>query len=233
MLDIAEAEGLFDVALIRVKSCNAVTRQSAIRVLEQFGSAQCVAALTGVMANDPVPAIRVEAAAALASLGRLPSALDTISLLDLYNRGPLPLHKAILRSIAARDLAQIADLLATDIPTHLRVLLLDALGWSGELGVLDKLVAASRDEDAAVRIAALQAAARLGYAGRGEWAIELLRDGEPSVRASAAQVCGALGLVRAIDHLQEVNSDSSSWVRMHANEALRKLLPDGREQKIA
>ncbi|MXP10391.1 HEAT repeat domain-containing protein [Pseudoblastomonas halimionae] len=225
LLDIAEADGLFQTALTRVKSRNTATRRSAIRVLEQFGSHQCVASLTGVMANDPVPEIRVEAAGALASLGRLPSVRDTISLLELRSLKPLPLHKAILRSIAPRDAAQFAHLLATDLPVDLRVVLLDALGWSGKLEMVDKLVEASRDEDLAVREAALLAVGRLGHAGRGEWVIERLGDREPRVRASAAQVCGALGLVRAIDRLRELESDTSSWVRMHVEEALRKLTP--------
>ena len=233
LLDIVDAEGMFDVALTRVRRRNTVTRLSAIRVLEQFGSHRCVAALTRVMANDPVPEIRVEAAGALASLDRLPTARDTISLLDLKNRKPLPLHKAILRSIASRDAAQFADLLAADLPAHLRVFLLDALGWSGQFDVLDKLVDASTDEDATVREAALLATARLGYAGRGEWVIERLGDKEPLVRASAAQVCGGLGLVRAVGLLRELKGDPSSWVRIYADEALAKLAPGGNDKKIA
>lgn len=223
LLRLVESEGLSDAALTRARSRRQTERVGAIRVLERFGSRNCTRALVILMANDPAAPVRLEAAGALARLDRLPSLRDTISLLDLYETRPTPLHRAIMRSLAPVRTPEFLGLLDVQLPPHLRMLLIDALGWSGQLDVLDTLCEASRDEHPLVRNAALQAAAQLGHAGRGEWVIAMLRDRDEAVRASAAKVCSRLGLRKAIDDLLLLQQDSSRWVAVQAGDALARL----------
>ncbi|WP_156842519.1 HEAT repeat domain-containing protein [Novosphingobium aquimarinum] len=233
LLRLVESEGLFDAALVRTQNPRPTARVIAIRMLEGFGSRLCTDALATVMATDPAPSVRLEAAGALARLDRLPSLRDTISLLNLYETPPTPLHRAIMRSLAPVRTPEILDVLDGDLPAQLRMLLIDALGWSGQLDVLATLCEASRDEHPLVRNAALQATAQLGHAGRGEWVIAMLRDHDESVRARAAKVCSALGLRQAIEELLRLEQDSSRWVAMQAGQALARLKPAAPAQKRA
>lgn len=223
LLETVDSEGLLDPWLRRAGRRRAATRAGAIRVLEQVGSPRAVRTLVGLMANDRSPTIRIEAAGALARLGHLPNVRDTVSLLGLRAGGTTRLHFAIMRSLAPRGWREMVEMLGEQPPASLRALLVDALGWSGELSVLEHVSGASSDPDPRVRSAALTAAQQLKHVRTAEWVIALLDDPDPSLRAQAALACGHLRLVAAVRRLRSLVNDQSLWVRMRAHEALAAL----------
>ena len=229
LLEFADADGLFAGPLKRTASLSPARRSDAIRVLEQFGSEPCVQSLIVLMANDRSREVRAEAAGALARLGRLPGVRDTISLLELKDHAPNRMHRAMFRSIAAGHIEEMRGLLATAIADPLRALLIDALGWSGDLSAVDDLARGATHPNPEIRCAALRAARQLGHPHARDWIIPLLSDEDENVRGQAARTCSKLRLQRAVPMLEAMREDTSWWVRMRADHALSLLVPPERK----
>src|SRR5690606_22163343 len=109
-------------------------------------------------------------------------------------------------------------------------LLLDALGVSGDYGVLPDLITASTDADVEVRVAAIRALGRLQHPG-GEAALARgMADTAWIVRSAAAEAAGLSGFTRLCDGVDRLLDDPEWWVRFRAGEALVRLGEEGRRR---
>jgi len=167
--------------------------------------------------------VRLEAAFALASLKALPPPRELIRLLGMLERKPNRLDAALLRSTAEHYADHLLWLLGEPLPEASRALIIDALGWSDNLGVLPTLERAARSASSELRSAALRAAARLGHPACALWVLRLLSDPIPFVRIQAVNCCAALQLYNAVPQLNRMLDDQDLWVRVRAEEALEKL----------
>lgn len=227
LLGIGEAEGLFARSIADLARAAPARRIDAMRLLEQFGSGDCVAALTRCVRADPNADVRLEAAAALARLGRSPPVAELIDALGLRDRSATRLHAALFRSLAVRDAGVIAELAASPSHARLRPLLVEAIGWSEDLTALDGLALHAADPDAEVRCAAIRAGRSLAHPAAGAWLVPLLDDPSEAVRIQAAQACGQLHVTDGVTALWRLATEPSWWVRHRAREALEQLHPGG------
>ena len=227
LLQIAESDGLFDATLSMLESGELARRVDAMHVLEQFASPACIDALLARMAGDASPAARLEAACALARLGHLPSPSAVVDMLDLMHCTQTRLHRALFRSLAARDADQLTAMVRNLDYARLRAMLVEALGWSEDYSALVTLEESAADLDPEVRSSALRAARKLGHPRMEPWVVLLLDDESDSVRIQAVQTCGELGLRSAMPRLERLATDPSWWVRLRASQALEILRPRG------
>jgi HEAT repeat protein len=93
-----------------------------------------------------------------------------------------------------------------------------------DLGVVDKLIKALRDEDSYVRISVAWALGEIGDARAVDALIEALRDEDRYVRESVAWALGAIGDARAVDSLIKTLKDDDYFVRESAKVALFRIL---------
>ena len=196
LLELAERRGLFADAIGALRHRRPARRIDAMRLLEQFGSDQCIAELGECLKADPAMAVRLEAAAALARLGALPPVYDLVTALRMDERPVTRLHAALFRSLAERDAQQVAELAVSPQYRALRPLLVEAIGWTDDLGMVSQIAGHTADPDPEVRCAAVRAARHLGDSGVGSWIVSLLEDPSEAVRVQAAQACGQLRLDR-------------------------------------
>ena len=225
LLELAEADGLFDLALSKLKRSGPPGRVRAIQMLGQFGGERSVEVLLDRMANDPLPALRLEAASALATLGRLPAPADTVVMLGLAHNTPTRAHSALLRSLAVPHATELGTLLGDPLPVALRCMIVDALGWSMDYSVADLIGQAARDANPEMRCAALRAARQLGRPDAAKWILPLLADRVAEVRVNAIRACDTLQIEQAVEALELLCSDQQWWVRSRAEEALATLRP--------
>ena len=228
LLALAERNGLFDAGLAGLTHRRAARRAEAIRELEYFASAACLAGLARCLAEDGSPRVRLEAAAALARLDALPPVDQLLSSLGLPERRVTRVHAALLRGLAPRDAAAIALLADREDLAPLRPLLVETLGWTEDFAMMRRLAAHAGNPEPEVRSAAVRAARHLKHPGAGAWIVPLLEDPAAPVRLQAAQACGELGLKRAIPALERLAADPDWWVRTRARAALTILRPGRR-----
>lgn len=230
--ELAELDGLLSVALRKSRSLRSARRIDAVRILQQFGSTACIARLRQMMKSDADPDVQLNAAFALAAEGMLPPPRETIAMLGMFEREPSRLDVALLRALAPQHVDHLKLILADDIPPRSRAMLIDALGWSGDMTVLPTLEHAACSDNPELRCAALRAAAQIGHPGV-PWVIDLLDDDSPIVRLQAANSCAALRLAAAIPRLRELQADEALWVRLRAGEALAVLTRDTATKAVA
>ncbi|MGI9377004.1 MAG: HEAT repeat domain-containing protein [Tsuneonella suprasediminis] len=228
LLRIADQTHVYDAALKDLNRGDRSRRVDALRVLEQIPSAASTDAMLATMGNDPSHDVRLEAATALARTGNLPKPTAVARMLELRARPLTRLHEALFRSSAVKHTAELERMAADEKYVRIRHLLVEALGWSGDFGVLDALERHSSDPNPEVRCAALKSARRLEHPGAARWAIGLLLDPVDAVRIQAVQTCAKLNARDAVPILSSLISSSSWWVRTRAKEALDKLRPEQR-----
>ncbi|MCU0728046.1 MAG: HEAT repeat domain-containing protein [Planctomycetes bacterium] len=149
-------------------------RIALVRQLAGEGSGRAATALARLIRTDPVPAVRIEAAAAL---GRIAGEETTALLLDLLGEGGISgVRQALARSLdGARRRAALLERLGSPKPDGPgRALLTEALGEFGDPASLHALLSVAADEkgDVTRRIVALEALSRRADAG--EQVTELL-----------------------------------------------------------
>ena len=225
LLALADAMGLPDAAIARMTDRLPARRVDGMHVLEQFPVPRAVDALIERMGNDPEDAVRLEAAAVLARIGKLPPPDRTVDMLDLRHKPANRLHEAIFRASAVTGASGLIALSTDPSLARIRPLLVEALGWSNDFSVLPILAQHANSHDPEVRSASLKAARRLGHPDVETWVLPLLLDPADQVRTQAARTSGQLGLRDAVPVLMTLVENPSWWVRMRATEALAMLRP--------
>ena len=226
LMELADQDGLFDNALRNLKHRKPRRRAQAIELLDQFESQKCVAALSAVMANDPVYELRLAAAFTLARFARLPSPRETISQMSLLTNENSRIHLALFRALAPIYPTELKALLTVPACQIIKASLVDAWGWSDDLSCLSEIECASSDADPEVRCAALRAAGQLGQPEAAKWIIPMLEDVNENVRIQAIRCATRLSLSQAFSQIEILSADPSAWVRCRADEALFALTPE-------
>lgn len=223
LMQMAELDGLLHATLRKSRSWRSARRIDAIRLLQQFGSEACIARLREIFTRDRSGTVRLEAAFALAAVHALPPPRESIRILGMFKRKCNRLDQALLRASAPHYPEHMALLLQDRMSPEHRVLIIDALGWSGDAGVLPLLEQAGRADQAELRSSALQAAGQLGLPSAEPWVIERLQDPIGFVRIQAINCCASLALRNAIPDLRALLDDPDLWVKLRAEHALESL----------
>lgn len=227
LLQIAELDGVLANTVRNSHSIYRSERINAIHLLQRFGSEVCIARLRELMARDRSPRVQLEAAFALASNGALPPPQETLRILKALSRQPTRLDIALLRSTAPLFPDQMVLLLQDDLPSAWKAQVVDALGWSENMSVIEVLEGAAADPDPEIRCAMLRASARLGHPAASPWVMAALNDPITSVRLQGIAACIRLGLREAVPELSRLRSDEQLWVRLRAEQAVEDLSPEG------
>lgn len=231
LMQIAELDGVLLETLRISRSVKKTTRINAIHSLQRFGSEVCVGRLREMMAHDSSQRVRLEAAFALAANRALPPPRETLRILRALDRQPTRLDIALLRSTAPLYPEQIGFLLEDDLHPAWRALIVDALGWTDDLGAIDILQEVADDADLEVRCAVLRASARLGHPSAKAWVMSGLRDQVASVRLQAMAASVRLGLKEAVPELLRLRADEELWVRLRAEQALEQFASYNNEER--
>lgn len=235
LLQIAELDGVLADTLRKSHGLYAKERVNAIHLLQRFGSEVCIGRLRELMARDPNMQVRLEAAFALAANDALPPPRETLRLIEALERQPTRLDIALLRSTAPLFPQQMILLLNDDLTDDWRALLIDAIGWSGEMDVIGTLEQAAGHASAEIRCAALRAVAKLGHPGAARWVLAALDDPVAAVRLQAIAAVMRLGLRSALPQLSQLTRDPELWVNLQADQAIEELMPtdwDGSRGKM-
>lgn len=223
LTQLVEEQNLLGRAIRETSHGSRRKRVEAIRLLGSIGGRRALDALRAAVNDDQDDDVRLEAATMLARLDGLPSSEVLIDRLRLTATAITPLHRALFRMLAARRPAELFSLVGANLPSPVRALLIDALGWTEDYAALDLLAVAARDDHAPVRLAALDAASKLGHPGAAAWIIDLLNDPVPPVRSRAIRACQSMGLRRGLPAIADLRNDPSPWVRLRAQQAVQAL----------
>ncbi len=223
LLILMEANGVVETALSDMTAGSARRREAAIAHLAPFNRDDVRSALLNALRRDPVPAVRMSAAFALAEWGEpppLPVIVEALGGLD--NAGSLRL-RALLALVAAASPLELVELIRSNASPSVLAAALHALGQSGTLGAIDLILEATAHADVTVRAEAFMALAQLGHPDAERAILGGLADTAWQVRGQAASCAGQIGLISAIPALEGALSDPQWWVRLRVCEALGKL----------
>lgn len=226
LLQIAELDGVFSQTIRNSHSIYRNERINAIHLLQRLGSEVCIARLRELLARDRDPRVRLEAAFALGANDILPPPRETLRILGALKRQPTRIDIALLRSMARLYPEQMTMLLEDDLAPAWRARIIDALGWSENMAVIEVLEKSSSDPDPEIRCAALRASAKLGHPTVAQTVFNGLRDPVYSVRLQSIAASVRLGLRDAVPEIVKLCRDEQLWVRLSAEQALEKLTID-------
>lgn len=227
LVSLLETSGSIDCLVSLCRHRQADKRLSAVETLT-FLPGQVALGTLDERLGDPEPDIRLAAAIGLAQRGSVASVGALIDRLLIGEDEASPLFLTLFRALSPRYNAELIALLDADIAEPVRVLILDALGLSGDYGVLPALIGAAGHPGFEVRAAAMRGLSRLDHPRGRRAIVECLSDGDWRVRLQAAACCGQLGLTEAVEAIVGLLSDLQWWVRYRAAEALVRLGPAGR-----
>ena len=225
LLQIAELDGVLSDTLYRSHGIYKKDRINAIHLLQRVGSEACIGRLRELMARDANDRVRLEAAFGLAANTALPPPRETLRILGSMKRHPTRIDVALLRSTAPLYADQMLLLLDDDLDPAWRANIIDSLGWSESLSVIDTIKNAATDPHEEVRAAALRASGKLGHPVAAEWIIPALEDPAQAVRLQAISAAVKLGLKQALPELLQMRNDEQLWVRLRAEEAIEHFDP--------
>lgn len=223
LMRLAGVLGVPDRAIEQLRSRHAAQRVDAMRVLERFPLPRAIEALQHCLDHDRRHDVRLEAAAALARLGQVPTPRVLIDRLELRRRPVNRLHEAIIRAGASTYTQELMELARDPASGRAQPLLVEALGWAHDFAILDELRNHAGSADPEVRAAAARAARNLNHPGAASWVTPLLLDPVEHVRVQAVRTVGRLGLTEAIPILTGLSENQSWWVRTRAVEALASM----------
>lgn len=201
-------------------------RLAAIEALAAFPGPETEQALRAVA--DDIPQLRLTA---LEALSRAGYDVPVQELLDAAAHGDLRASGRFAEFLRERVVEDpqsgVRELARQDLAPELRVLLLEALGSSGDYSVITALAADADHPVPTVRAAAVRALGRLQHPAGQVAVAAALEDEDPEVRVAGAEAAGEARLARLADTLYARLSDSAWRVRFQAAAALGKLGPAG------
>jgi HEAT repeat protein len=174
------------------------------------------------MLEDPVPEVRIRAAAALGALGGQAAVRPLILALDEPSRWSTIRIADILTGMGQPVLEELVGLFPR-MTVHGKLAAIDILGRVRSVEVVDWLRARLWNDHRDVRARACHALGAIGDADSGPALAQVLRDPEWPVRAMAAKALGRIRFQAAIPALAIAIRDPEWWVRVNAAEALRRM----------
>lgn len=214
----------------RVTRGSLAGRLSAVEALGAFSGAATRAALHAAADRGPAN-LRL---AALRSLIQAGGTVTVGTLLDDVAGGVLPLSgplAELLQLTVEADHAAAGQALGrTDLPPAARILLLDALGLSGDYELIPLLTGHLASPRGDIRAAAVRALGKMKHPSSGAALGRALGDPDWDVRSAAAQAIGDARLTGLLDDLAQGLADPVWRVRFDAAAALVKFGPPGLER---
>lgn len=209
--------------LVHVRDRSQHVRMSVAEALGHLRDRRAVDDLVGVALNDPVAAVRAEAARALGRIG------DPAVLRQLVELLGDPDYWTRLRAIEAIEAIRPDDVSALDAAlrdpsAEVRSRAAVALE---RLGTLRARVEALKSDERADVDRARRTLVEMGRAGLVESILSFLEHPDFRVRARVADALGDIGELRAIDSLVALLDDDMWPVRTRAVEAIEKLRAPG------
>lgn len=197
--------------------------------LAWYEPGEVAAALENAL-DDSSSRVRVSAANSLVTLG-VP--IDVCNIARKFtvkgSRRPRAMG-TFFRRIAPNSVSELTSLLDED-DEGLLIMVIDALGYSNDFSVIDKILkTASHHDSTDVRVAAMRSLTTLGHPACLEAVRNGLLDSAWEVRAHAAIAAGKIGLSDTEASLSGLLSDSHWWVRFRSAEALLALGATGVER---
>ncbi|MFC4350342.1 HEAT repeat domain-containing protein [Fodinicurvata halophila] len=181
--------------------------------------------------EDSDPDVRLAAVSSLTELGAAPS-LEL--LIDKLKIGSSEQSRALLQIFQGLAETRCEEMTAClekeDTDEVTRILILDALGKSGQYQAVPHIMQATSSPSLEVRAAALRALADLQHPAASRAVLQALSDADWEVRTQAASCAGRLGLNQALEPLAALLDDSNWWTRYRAAEALHALGKQGRHR---
>ena len=225
LLHIAQTLGLVQQYVKELTNTRKETRVRAAEALTELGEPSTVPHLVMAL-TDPVPEIRIQAAAALARIRDHRSARSILHQLDREDEWAAHRIGDALARFGAGAVPAMVEYL--DGPGRYVPLIVRSLGLVGDTDAEPVLGRLLDNESEEVR---LRAAAALGKAGSPRSLHDLaqaLRDPTWEVRAQAARALGELMDGHAVPWLRHALTDRSWWVRNNAAASLSQL-PGGEQ----
>lgn len=193
---------------------------TALGAVSDGGAAACLKRLW----RDPDPWVRL--AALTASLETaLPPGFDT-AISRAAAVGPQLRGRAqrLVRAVASANIASARDALPRrNLPSWLRLQLLETLRLAPDASLLPQLLTAAMDPDTELRAVAVGALGEIGTPAACAAIIDAIDDVAWLVRVQAVSAAGALKLETARVHLAHRLEDENWWVRLRAGEAMHLL----------
>ena len=196
-------------------------RAASAEKLGMSGARRAARDLAGML-EDPVPEVRIRAAAALGVLGGEAAVRPLILALDEPSRWSTIRIADILTGMGQPVLEELVGLFPR-MTVHGKLAAIDILGRVRSVEVVDWLRARLLNDHRDVRARACHALGTIGDADSGPAVAQMLRDPEWPVRAMAAKALGRLRYQAAIPGLGLAVRDPEWWVRANAAEALRRM----------
>lgn len=168
--------------------------------------------------GDPVPEVRVQAAAALAKIGDGRAVKSLLAAMDQQDDMSAQRLADALYGFGAVAVQEAARYLSS--PGKYRSLIARTLGLIGDINAEDALIQALDSPDQSLRIRAAAALGRAGTHRSVPYLLEMLGDDQWEVRAQAATAVGRRLDQRAVPWLKRALSDDSWWVRHNAAASL-------------
>jgi hypothetical protein len=213
-----------DKALRRLlRRGSTVHRVLAAEALVFFPGDETYAALRLASLRD-AHRVRLSALRTAIELGQAPPIGDMLdSVIGGSERASLLFSDLMQRAVPAQIDDAIGALARTDLPPPVRIMLLQALGRSGDKRVLAPLLGAARSPDGEIRAGALSALAVLGHPRAAEVVEGALADGDWRVRLKAIECVRKIGLAQFFAQVMTCADDEVWWVRYRAGQTLMSL----------
>jgi HEAT repeat protein len=194
------------------------------------GPADRVALSLEAALDDPDYLVRLAAARSLAELRAIVSVRLLVDKLGLAAEHNSRVLYYIFRQLVPALNGQLVALLQSECAVVIKELALDALGQSGDGGMVEPISRLLDDPSPEVRAKVLRALTELGYPDAGPCAMRGLTDPAWWVRTQAAICIGRIGFLPALPKLAELLADEQWWVRFRAAEALYAMGEGGHAQ---
>jgi hypothetical protein len=198
-------------------------RALAAEALVFFPSEETYAALARASRRDSHH-VRLSALQSAIELGRAPLVGEMLdAVIGGSERASLLFSDLLQRAARTQVDGAIESLERTDLPPHVRIMLLQALGAAGDERALAPLSTAVRSADAEIRAGAFGALSLLGHPGAREVVADGIADEDWRVRLKAIECVRRLGLVEFFAPVMACANDEVWWVRYRAGQTLMSL----------
>jgi hypothetical protein len=223
LMEALQALGV-DTALRRLlRRGSTVHRVLAAEALVFFPGDETYAALRQAYRRD-AHRVRLSALRTAIELGQAPPIGDMLdSVIGGTERASLLFSDLMQRAVPTQIDDAIGALARTDLPPPVRIMLLQALGRSGDKRVLAPLLTVAHSPDGEIRAGALSALAALGHPRAAEVVEGALGDPDWRVRLKAIECVRRIGLTQFFAQVMTCADDEVWWVRYRAGQTLMSL----------
>jgi HEAT repeat protein len=220
--------GIVDECLKRLNDGQWIVRAESCAILAVFSDPAVKMALYRTL-DDPVMEVRVEAARALVRLGAVRSVMELIHYLVTEDGMPSLAVVDLFRNLGRGAVPELLELLKGDTSVAAKVVVIDALGYCGDLQAVPALLEFYAYPSKNVRLAALQSLGLLQDPRAAPAVLLAMTDDDWEVRTQAGIAAGQIGMHEAVPMLERMLEDSHWWVRYRAAEALYRVGGQGIE----